>query len=315
MPAAPSEPEAEIPTDARLSRTALVVGGSGVLGRPVCEALARRGFSVLATSRTRAWALPARSVPAHLDVRDAEAVRELVLRADVVVHLAAIVGNEACERDPTEAVAVNVRGALHVLEACRDVARPMIFASVSNVGDDRPYPITKATAERFCRMFARETGTRVLPLRIYNAYGVGQHESSGKLIARNVARSSRGEPLVCQDGTQVEDFIFADDVAFAVAEATTRLLEDASFPLEPIEVGTGTATTILEVLELIRRHGGERSTIVVEPRPPGAHARRLVATRTPFAPPEGFVPLEQGIARMFEALREGERPGAAGRDA
>ncbi len=197
---------------------------------------------------------------------------------------------------------MNVRGTLNVLEACRDLGRPMIFGSVANVDDDGPYAITKATAERFCLMHARELGTRVLPLRIYNTYGPGQLETSGKLVASNVARAARGEALICHDGTQTEDFVFVDDVAFGIAEACDRLLHDADFPLAPREIGTGVGTTILQVLETIREVGGGRSAIETRERRAGSRSRRLVAAETPFRPPRGFVSLEDGIRRMFASL-------------
>jgi nucleoside-diphosphate-sugar epimerase len=70
------------------------------------------------------------------DVRDPDS-RELVLAgADAVVHLAAIVGDPACARDPTASREVNVEGSRAVaLDAERLGVKRMVFASTcSNYG-------------------------------------------------------------------------------------------------------------------------------------------------------------------------------------
>ena len=70
------------------------------------------------------------------DVRDAAARERALTGADAVVHLAAIVGDPACARDPALADAVNVEGTRAVVDdAARLGARRIVFASTcSNYG-------------------------------------------------------------------------------------------------------------------------------------------------------------------------------------
>jgi nucleoside-diphosphate-sugar epimerase len=70
------------------------------------------------------------------DVRDRAAVVAAVAGVDAVVHLAAIVGDPACARDPDLARAVNLDGSLALLEAAQAAgASRFVFASTcSNYG-------------------------------------------------------------------------------------------------------------------------------------------------------------------------------------
>jgi nucleoside-diphosphate-sugar epimerase len=70
---------------------ALVVGGTGVLGRRVVPLLVAAGHDVTAVARSEARAALVRNlgaVPAHADVFDPEAVRRLVAGHDLVCNLA-----------------------------------------------------------------------------------------------------------------------------------------------------------------------------------------------------------------------------------
>ena len=68
------------------------------------------------------------------DVRDADARRAALDGADAVVHLAAIVGDPACAKDPELSQAVNVEGTRALVEDA-GMARRIVFASTcSNYG-------------------------------------------------------------------------------------------------------------------------------------------------------------------------------------
>lgn len=137
-----------------MAQTILVTGGAGYIGAPLCRELLAQGNSVRALDVILhgqddiAAALQADGVDLHrADLRDDDARRKAIAGADAVVHLAAIVGDPACARDPQESHDVNVEGARKVLEDAKaaGVGR-MIFASTcSNYGrmDDPTVPITE----------------------------------------------------------------------------------------------------------------------------------------------------------------------------
>jgi nucleoside-diphosphate-sugar epimerase len=70
------------------------------------------------------------------DVRDASAVRAALDGCDGIVHLAAIVGDPACKREPALARSTNLDGSIVMIEAAKDArVKRFIFASTcSNYG-------------------------------------------------------------------------------------------------------------------------------------------------------------------------------------
>ncbi len=122
-----------------MART-LVTGGAGYIGLLAVDELLRAGRDVtvldvlLHGQRDLADELRERGVRViEGDVRDASARAEALRDADAVVHLAAIVGDPACARDPEVARAINVDASL-ALAAEADVERFVMASTCSNYG-------------------------------------------------------------------------------------------------------------------------------------------------------------------------------------
>jgi nucleoside-diphosphate-sugar epimerase len=131
-----------------------VTGGLGYIGACVVEELIRGGHHVrvldsllhgqedVASQVTAGGAELVRG-----DVRDAAACAEAFAGADAVVHLAAIVGDPACAKDPASSHDVNVGGSRNVVARAQEAGvRRLIFASTcSNYGRmaDPTVPITE----------------------------------------------------------------------------------------------------------------------------------------------------------------------------
>jgi nucleoside-diphosphate-sugar epimerase len=178
-------------------RSALVTGGGGYVGSVLVQHLIDAGWSVrvldaLAVGDGRAL-LPVWGREGfeflHGDIRDARTRASALEGMDAVVHLAAIVGDPACSREPDTARAVNLEATLALTaEAARAGVRRFVFASTcSNYGkmaegDDwvtedwelRPvslYAETKVAAE--LEILASATsGFATTCLRLATVYGV-----------------------------------------------------------------------------------------------------------------------------------------------
>jgi nucleoside-diphosphate-sugar epimerase len=126
-----------------MSERTLVTGGAGYVGAALVEELLEAGREVLVFDlllhgqRPVADDLEARGGEVvQGDILDGAARRRALEGATALVHLAAIVGDPACARDPERSQAVNVDATRELMGEARDAGvRHMIFASTcSNYG-------------------------------------------------------------------------------------------------------------------------------------------------------------------------------------
>jgi nucleoside-diphosphate-sugar epimerase len=121
----------------------LVTGGAGYVGVLAVERLRAAGHEVVALDvllhgqdhvARRLEEAGARFI--HGDVRDADARAAALEGAEAVVHLAAIVGDPACARDPELSHAVNVEGSRALAADARErgVERFLFASTCSNYG-------------------------------------------------------------------------------------------------------------------------------------------------------------------------------------
>jgi nucleoside-diphosphate-sugar epimerase len=117
-----------------------VTGGAGYIGATATRELLSAGHEVTVLDSLlhgqEAVAAGLEAAGARVvrgDVRDGDARRAALDGAEAVVHLAAIVGDPACARDPELSAAVNVE-ATHALIEDADVERFIFASTCSNYG-------------------------------------------------------------------------------------------------------------------------------------------------------------------------------------
>jgi nucleoside-diphosphate-sugar epimerase len=150
-----------------MSGVTVITGGAGYIGAVATEELLGSGRRVrvldvllhdqdeIARSLEDAGAELIRG-----DIRDADARRAALEGADELVHLAAIVGDPACARDPKVSQEVNVGGSQALVEDAKAAGvRRLVFASTcSNYGRmaDPTVPITEEGELRPVSLYAEQ---------------------------------------------------------------------------------------------------------------------------------------------------------------
>jgi len=116
----------------------LVTGGAGYIGSLLCPGLLDRGHEVILLDSLMFGVQPILHFITHPklevvlgDVRDRRVVTPLAARVDAVLHLAAIVGYQACAADPTTAETTNVDGTRVVVEAL-SASQLLVYASTGS---------------------------------------------------------------------------------------------------------------------------------------------------------------------------------------
>lgn len=259
----------------KASLTMLVTGAAGFIGSHLVEALLARGFMVVGfdnlSTGTTANLRVARDQAAFAfiegDIRDRAAVKGACAGVDVVFHLAAVTSVTESMRAPDKYQAVNVMGTHNVLmEAVSVGVKRIVFASSAAVygtpptvpiPEDAPlhplspYGASKVAAEAACTHMTAKNKILIPILRFFNIYGPRQSgaKESG-VVSRFISQAQHKKPLIIYgDGHQTRDFIFINDVVETLIRAGTV----AKIPTIAINIGTGEATSILQLATTVQQ--------------------------------------------------------------
>lgn len=158
-----------------MSQQVLVTGGLGYLGSVLCEHLLGAGYRVKAVDNLLYG--QGQQGLFHLcahpgfdfvkgDVRDEALMKSVIREADIIVHLAAIVGASACDRDPAMSTSVNLES-VRLLNRLRSPRQLVIYPN-TNSG----YGSTEGTS--YC--------TEDTPLVPISLYGTTKVEAEKHLL-------------------------------------------------------------------------------------------------------------------------------------
>src|SRR5512136_2147140 len=221
----------------------LITGAAGFLGSALANQIAREGHQVRGLDDLSTGDPQALSPDVHFtrgDVNDRPKLWTLLQEVDCVYHLAARISVPESILYPREYNTANVGGTVSLMEAMRDVGiRRVVLASSGAIYGDQdiqpltegqtphpnsPYAVSKLSAEYYVSTIGKLWGIETVSLRIFNAYGPGQHLSASHppVVPYFVKQALGGGSLVVLgDGEQTRDYVYIDDVVEAMVGAAT----------------------------------------------------------------------------------------------
>jgi UDP-glucose 4-epimerase len=262
----------------------LITGAAGFLGSALANRLAWEGHQVrglddMSTGDPRV--LSPDVLFTRGDVNDRPKLWTLLQEVDCVYHLAARVSVPESVMYPREYNAVNVGGTVSLMEAMRDVGvrRVVLISSGAVYGDQQeqplienaipaprsPYAVSKLAAEYYVRTIGGLWGIETVSLRVFNAYGPGQHlpASHPPVIPNFLRHATRGGSIVVHgQGEQTRDYVFVDDVVDAMVAASTA----PGINNLVINVGSGKETSLRELVRLVLEAVNRSVEVIDNPR-------------------------------------------------
>ncbi len=260
----------------------VITGGAGFIGSHLVDRLAHAGAAEIVAidnmhrGRHAHLAHHAENPAVRLveaDIRDADLMRDLCAGADVIYHLAAQSNVMGAVSDLSYSFATNVAGTVNILEAARaGGVRRVIFSSSREVygevdrlpvAEDAPlnaknaYGASKAAGELYARVFLNTYGVETAVLRLANVYGPRDRD---RVIPLWLDAASQGQEMIVYGGQQLIDFVYVDQVVEAMLRAAS-----ADIIGQPINVGSGQGTPLLQLAERVMALPGASSRLDLRP--------------------------------------------------
>ena len=281
--------------------TVLVTGGAGYIGSHVCKELHAAGYTpVTFDNLETGHAEAVRWGPIEVgDLREPDQVEAALDRHEpvAVMHFAAYANVGESVSDPGRYYRNNVGGSLNLVEAMVEHGvELLVFSSTcatfgipshTPIDEDHaqdpinPYGASKLAIERLLGDFDAAHGLRSLTLRYFNAAGadpdgeLGEaHEPETHLIplVLEVAAGARpaveifGDAYPTPDGSCLRDYVHVTDLADAHVRGLRHL--ESVRTSTAFNLGTGTGSSVFEVVERVREVTGcDVPAVVREPRP------------------------------------------------
>ena len=319
----------------------LVTGGAGYIGSTIATALeaAQHTPVLLDNLATGPRQFTGGRIFYEADIADRGVLRRIIdEHPDITctVHCAASIVVPESVAKPYAYYRNNVAKSLELFDALVELGRPRVVFSSSGslyapsetfevhegspLAPASPYARTKHMMEIALADIAAATDLRAIMLRYFNPIGSDPDYRSGiyarvpTFVLGRLVAAARGDidsfaitgtDLPTRDGTGIRDYIHVWDLARAHVEAVARfedVLAAEGAPSTAINLGTGSGTTVRELLASFERvYGARVPTRELPPRPGDAvgayanvdKARRLLGWQTQLD-------LDDGIGSALE---------------
>lgn len=260
----------------------LIVGAAGFVGKYLAQEFLNHEYTVYGSDLKENHSLPQEVTYIRSDLLNEEQTKTLIvdIQPDILINLAAVSSVGMSWEMPQTTVAVNVIGTINILEAVKDLSKPMKLMFVGSseeyatadelINEDtqldanNPYGISKVVQESFADIYRKRYGMQIYCVRTFNHTGVGQEETFAlPSFCKQVAQIEKsGKPGVIRVGNldARRDFSDVRDIVRAY-----RMILENGMCESVYNVGSGKAYRIRELLEYIISLSTQDITIEVDP--------------------------------------------------
>jgi UDP-glucose 4-epimerase len=249
----------------------LLFGGTGFIGKNLCETLIQNGHTVSVISRNQPvtqTTLYYEHITLSLDHETDDALLKAALKdKDIVIQLVSTTTPKSSNDNPIYDVESNVISTLKILKHAHEQGiKKIIFLSsggtvygqpkILPIPENHPtaplcsYGITKRTIEDYLNLYSFLYGIDYCILRLSNPYG--EHQFYGRtqgVIPTFLHKALLKEEIhIWGDGEVVRDYIYIGDVIDAILKAVTYQGDEKIF-----NIGSGTGKSLNELLDEIEK--------------------------------------------------------------
>ncbi len=298
----------------------VVTGGAGFIGSHLAKFLIKNNHQVIIIDNLIRGTLNniteiKDDVEFHkVDISNYNEIDAVVDSVDGIFHEAALASIPQSFKEPERYQEVNAIGSENIFKLGKKHNAKVVFASTSSVyGDQTKFPVnenaqtnplnpygqSKLEAEKFATKYASE-GLKVIGLRYFNVFGIGQNPEYAGVIPKFIERISQHKPPTIEgDGNNIRSFTFVDDVVQA-----NILAFQSNVNHEFINIASEDMTSINELAKMmIKMSGLNLKPIYDEPRKGDikksnadiSKAKELLKWNTKIT-------LEEGLKKIFPKI-------------
>ncbi len=234
----------------------LITGGLGQIGSYLAEKLTKEHqVTIIDDMSHSAVSKISHTILIKGDISNKLTISKVPLKPDIIIHCAAQIDVSQSTRNPILDAKTNILGIINILEYAKEShAKVIYFSSAAVYGHPEslpiseahntdpisPYGISKLAGEYYVCLYYHTHKVQSVILRPFNIYSPRETSS---VIARFLHGT---KPVIYGSGNQTRDFVSAKDVV----NVTIEIIE-SDISGETINIGTGKATSINEVAEIL----------------------------------------------------------------
>lgn len=265
-----------------MKKNVLIFGVGGFVGAYLAKEFHDNAYEVFGSDITKANSIPDFVDFSENNILNSNSIKELIkkIQPTHIVNLAAISSVELSWKIPQKTIAVNVEGALNILEAAKEcIVLPRILLIGSSeeytiskdpideqyeINANNPYGISKVVQEQFSGLYRKRYDMKIYYVRAFNHTGIGQADtfvipSWCKQVAE-ISKSGKPGTIFVGNLAAKRDFSNVKDIVRAY-----RTVIESNDCTRIYNVGSGFAVALQDILAYIVSLSEQPITVVTDP--------------------------------------------------